>query len=185
MAIFNGAMFAMRPIFARYVLDVGSVGYGIMGATTGLGSITGAIVVSMLPPFKRPGIAIALSMWFFALGLLLYSFAFSFAYILVVEFFMGIVSQMWNTSTFSGLQMAVPAHIRGRVVSLVFMVVQLSFVGQPVVGMLADRFGDQMALGIFGAVPMTLLGFLIIFGWKHYMGLVPLAHEEALTGTPA
>lgn len=179
MAIFNGAMFAMRPIFARYVLDVGSVGYGVMGATMGLGSISGAIIVAILPPFKRPGLVIALSMWAFALCLLLYSFAFSFAYILVIEFALGVVSQMWNTSTFSGLQMAVPAQIRGRVVSMVFMVVHLSFVGQPVVGILADKFGDQVALGIFGAAPVTILGFLIIFGWRHFMNLLPLDHKEA------
>lgn len=167
MAIFNGAMFAMRPIFARYVLDVGSVGYGVMGATMGLGSISAAIIVSMLPPFKRPGIVIALSMWAFALWLLLYSFA------------LGVVSQMWNTSTCAGLQMAVPAHIRGRVVSMVFMVVQLSFVGQPAVGILADKFGDQVALGIFGAAPLTILGLLIIIGWKQFMNLLPVDHEGA------
>ena len=118
-------------------------------------------------------------MWAFALCLLLYSFAFSFAYILVIEFALGVVSQMWNTSTFAGLQMAVPAHIRRRVVSMVFMVVQLSFVGQPVVGILADKFGDQVALGIFGATPLTILGFLIIFGWNQFMNLLPVDHEGA------
>lgn len=38
--------------------------------------------------------------------------------------------------------MAVPEHIRGRVVSMVFMVVQMSFMGQLFIGMLADSVGD-------------------------------------------
>jgi len=164
LSVFNGTISVMRPVFARHVLDVGSVGLGIMGTTLGLGTVMGAVVLSALPPFRRPGLAIAASMGLYALCLFLYAFAFSFAYILVIEFLLGVASQAWNISTFSGLQTAVPEHIRGRVVSMVFMAVQLLFVGQLAIGVLADAVGDQLALGIFGLTPLlTILSLVALY----------------------
>lgn len=173
MAIFNGALFSMRPVFARYVLDVGSVGYGLMAGMSGVGTILGALVATLLPPMKRPGLAISFAMGAYGFGIFLYSFAFSFAYILVVEFFIGIVGQVWNIATFSGLQMSVPAHMRGRVISMVWMVVQLAFVGQLLVGILADAAGDQFALGLFGLLPTIGVALIVLFGYRPLRDLTP------------
>ena len=167
MAIFNGSLNVMRPVFARDVLDVGSVGYGIMGAMSGTGTVVGALTASMLPPFKRPGLAIAFAMFAYGTCLFLYSFAFSFQYVLVIEFCSGLAGQLWNISTYSGLQMAVPEHMRGRIVSMVFMCIQLSFVGQLIIGVLADRFGDQVALRTFGLLPMSILVVTMLVGYRH------------------
>ena len=167
MAVFNGSLNVMRPVFARDVLDVGSVGYGIMGASSGVGTVVGALAASMLPPFKRPGLAIAFAMFAYGACLFLYSFAFSFQYVLVIEFCSGLAGQLWNISTYSGLQMAVPEHMRGRIVSMVFMCIQLSFVGQLIIGVLADRFGDQIALRTFGLLPMSILAVTMLVGYRH------------------
>lgn len=166
MAVFNGALFAMRPIFARHVLEVGSVGYGMMAGASGIGTVAGALVATLLPPFRRPGIMVTLAMLAYSTCIFLYSFAFSFEYVLVVEFWTGVSSQLWNVSTFSGLQMAVPENMRGRVVSMVFMVVQLASIGQLFVGMLADAVGDQLAMGIFGLTPMLVLTAILVFGYR-------------------
>ncbi|MEE9280288.1 MAG: MFS transporter [Myxococcota bacterium] len=166
MAIFNGALFAMRPIFARHVLEVGSVGYGMMAGASGVGTVVGALVATLLPPFRRPGVMITLAMFGYSTCIFLYSFAFSFEYVLVVEFGTGLFGQLWNVSTFSGLQMAVPENMRGRIVSMVFMVVQLASIGQLFVGALADAIGDQLAMGIFGLTPMLVLGGILAFGHR-------------------
>jgi MFS family permease len=166
MAIFNGALIAMRPIFARHVLHVGSVGYGSMAAAAGFGGMFAALVVASLPKARRPGLMIAGSMLGYATLLLLYSFAFSFEYILLIEFGIGIFGQLWTVSTFSGLQMAVPEEMRGRVISLVFMLVMLAPTSQLFVGLLADTVGDQLALGIFGVIPMIVLTGLLVLGHK-------------------
>ena len=57
-------------------------------------------------------------------------------------------------------------EMRGRVLSMVFTLAQLGFVGILAVGALADVVGDQVALGIFGAIPTILLTGLLAFGWK-------------------
>ncbi len=165
MAIFNGALHSMRPIFARHVLEVGSVGYGMMAGAAGVGTVFGAVGATVLPRLRFPGMLIALSMLGYSLCIFLYSFAFSFEYVLVVEFGTGIFGQLWSVSTFSGLQMSVPESMRGRVLGMVFMVVQLSAVGQLFVGALADAVGDQLAMGIFGFVPIVVL--VTILGLGH------------------
>jgi len=164
MAFFNGAIFALRPVFARHVLGVGSEGMGVMMASAGLGTLLGALAATLLPSFRRPGIAITLSMFAFSSCIFLYSFAFSYPYILAVEFASGLAAQVWQISTFSGLQMSVPEAMRGRVMGILFTVVQLAQVGGVFVGRLADQLGDQLAMGIFGAVPMVVLAGLLLFG---------------------
>lgn len=179
MAIFNGALFSMRTIFARFVLKVGSRGFGVMGAAAGAGTMTGAVIASFMPRITRPGTAIVVAMLLFGTTVFLYSFAFSFTYILVIEFLNGLSGQMWSVATFAGLQMAVPEAMRGRVISLVWMVIQLAPIGNLLVGALADAIGDQLALGIFGAIPMVILSLLLLFGWKTLWSLQPLDEATA------
>jgi len=162
MALFNGAISSMRPVYARFVLDVGEVGLGWMSASHGAGTVLMAVALSMLPRFRFVGLWITGGMFGFALCILLYSFAFSYSYILFVEFLLGATGQVWNVTVMAGLQLAVPEHMRGRVISMVFMAAQLGFVGQPIVGALADRFGDQIALGIFGAIPSVVLFLMLL-----------------------
>jgi MFS family permease len=171
LAVFNGAVAAMRPIFARHVLHVDSVGYGGMAAVAGLGGLLAAVVMAGLPSARRPGLMMGWSMLGFSTLIFLYAFAFSYAYVLAIEFGLGVFGQVWNVYTFTGLQLAVPQEMRGRVVSLVFMLVMLAPVGALFVGMLADRVGDQLALGAFGLVPMLILCGILLFGSRQLRAL--------------
>ena len=125
-----------------------------------------ALWLTSMGSFRRPGVWIIGSLWAYALCLVLYAFAFSFEWILAVEFLAGVSGQVWNVTVMAGLQLAVPENMRGRVVGMVFTVAQLGFLGQPVIGFLADRIGDQWALGIFGAIPSVVLAGVLVFGMK-------------------
>jgi hypothetical protein len=107
----------------------------------------------------------------FSTCIFLYSFAFSYAYNLSIEFASGLFAQVWQISAFSGLQMAVPAALRGRVLGILFMLVQLAQVGGLFVGGLADRVGDQLAMGIFGVIPMVVLVSLLLFARRSLSAL--------------
>lgn len=167
MALFNGAVNPMRPIFARHVLHVGADGFGQLSAAHGVGTLIAAAGVALRPPHPRHvGLLIAGTMLGYATGILLYSFGFSFAWAIGAEVWMGFTGQLWNVVAVVGFQLAVPEAMRGRVLAMVFMLAQLGFVGILGVGLLADAVGDQLALGIFGAVPTVLLSALLAFGWK-------------------
>jgi MFS family permease len=166
MALFNGALGPMRPVFARFVLEVGEVGLGGMAAASGAGTILSAIALASLNRFRYIGLWIAGSMLGFSVCVLLYSFAFSYEYILVMEFLLGVFGQIWNVTVIAGLQLAVPPELRGRVIALIFMIAQLGFLGVPLNGILADRAGDQFALGVFGAFPTVILSLILLFGFR-------------------
>ncbi len=167
MALFNGAVNPMRPIFARHVLDVGASGFGMLSAAHGVGTFIAALGVMLRPPHPRHvGLLITGTMLGYAVGLVLYSLAFSFGWALGVEVWLGFTGQLWNVVAVVGFQLAVPEAMRGRVLSMVFTLAQLGFVGILAVGALADAVGDQIALAIFGAIPTVLLTGLLAFGWK-------------------
>ena len=81
-----------------------------------------------------------------------------------VQITAGVAGQLWMVSTYSGVQMAVPEEMRGRVMGLVFMLVTLAQLGALLVGMLADGIGDQLAMGIFGLIPSVALALLLVRG---------------------
>jgi len=166
MAIFNGAISPMRVIFARYVFDAGPEGLGLMSGAHGIGTMAAALFLTLRPPTKNFGILIAGTMMLYAVGILLYAFAFSFEYIVAVEVWLGVVGQLWHICALIGFQLAVPEEMRGRVLSMVFTLAQLGFVGGLLVGLLADAVGDQAAVGIFGGIPTVMLIGLLVFRWK-------------------
>ncbi len=166
MAIFNGALGPMRPVFANSVLGVGEAGFGAMGAAAGAGTILAATWLASLASFRKPGLWIIGSLWAYACCILLYALAFSFEWILLIEFFAGFSGQVWNVTVVAGIQLAVPEHMRGRMIGLVFMVAQLGFIGAPAIGYLADAVGDQLALGVFGLIPSVVLALVLAFGHR-------------------
>lgn len=166
MAIFNGAIGPMRVIFAKYVFEAGPAGFGAMSAAHGIGTVAAAVFLTLRPPAKNFGLLITGTMFLYAVGILLFSFAFSFEYILVVELFLGVIGQAWNICAMVGFQLVVPHEMRGRVLSMVLTLAQLGFIGAGLVGLLADAVGDQLAVGIFGVIPTTLLALQLLFGWR-------------------
>lgn len=163
MSLFNGGLAAMRPVFARHVIEVGAGGYGLLAGAAGAGGIATAIVLALRPRLRHPGVWVVGTMWAFAAIIVLYAFAFSFRYLLVLELLSGVAGQLWMVSTFTGIQMGVPEHMRGRMMSLVFMLVMMSPVGNLMVGALADAIGDQPAMAVFGTIPFVVLGTLWTF----------------------
>lgn len=166
MAFFNGAIVAMRPVFARFVLETGEAGLSGMASAAGTGTVVTAVALSLLPRFRYLGLWIVGGLLGYAIAVFAYAFAFSYPYVLGCELLLGVSGQVWNVTVMAGLQLAAPPHLRGRVLSMAFMVAQLGFLGQPIVGALADRLGDRVALGIFGAIPTIVLTTLLVTQWR-------------------
>ena len=109
------------PIFAREIFH-GDVGrYSVMMAYSGAGAVSGALVVAWLGRFKHMGLTLLLVQ--VAFGLLVTAFAFSrvgwLSHLLL--FLDGAALLVVFSMTASLVQLIVPDHMRGRVVS-VYMV---------------------------------------------------------------
>lgn len=166
MALFNGALNPMRVIYARHVFEAGASGLGMMSAAHGIGTLVAALFLTLRPPTGHFGRLITGTMLVYATGLVCYAVASSFEAILVIELLIGIAGQTWNICAMIGFQLAVPQAMRGRVLSMVFTLAQLGFVGGFFVGVLADQAGDRVAVGVFGAIPTIVLTGLLVFGWR-------------------
>ena len=57
----------------------------------------------------------------------------------------------------TGVQMAVPDSVRGRVLSLRFLVIGMQLVGGLLVGALTEVYGAQVAVAVFALAGASLL----------------------------
>ena len=106
------------PIFASDIFH-GDVGrYSVMMAFSGAGAVVGALVVAWLGRFKHMGLTLLLVQ--LAFGVLLAGFAFSRITWLsnVLLFLDGAALLIVFSMTASLVQLIVPDHLRGRVVSI-------------------------------------------------------------------
>lgn len=151
---------AMMPLFAKNVLDVGSLGYGVLLTAVGFGSIPGGLFVAGMTHSPHKGrTMIAASMLYMgmvaAFGLSTV-FPVSFA-ILVVA---GIGWSMMVTLNQTLLQTHVEDIYRGRVLALYTMANGLMPFGTLAMGTTAAHFGVQGAVVVFALVGLTFTAVL-------------------------
>ncbi|MDA1010800.1 MAG: MFS transporter [Chloroflexi bacterium] len=144
---FFSSMFGMSyqylmPIFARDILDVGSTGYGILGA------VGGAIV--KLGQSRYQGQFMLASAALF--GLLVAGFALStvFWVSLVMVFTSSLMAAIYLNLGMTTLQILVPDELRGRVMGVWSMTWFLTPVGAFFVGAGAEVLGTQTVVAIGG-----------------------------------
>ena len=135
-----------------------------MVACSGMGAVVGALVVAWLGRFRHMGLALLLIQMVF--GALIVAFAFTRIYWLnnVLLFLCGAGLLMVFSMTTSLVQMIVPDHLRGRVVSI-YMV---AFRGGMPLGSLASGFAASLApLPIVLAVNGALVSLVAVYFFFH------------------
>jgi MFS family permease len=161
--IFAGAILAMRPVFAREVLDVGASGLGWLGAAFGVGSLLGSIVVvGMGDRLKWKGLVLILGPLVWVLCMVVYAVSPWFVLNLFLEAGMGLTSPFWATCVMTILQIRVPEQLRSRVLAVHFMIMQGMQLNWVLTGFVADLVGDRMALLIMGGIPAVMLLVMLV-----------------------
>lgn len=115
--IFGGAT-ALLPIYAKDILEVGDLGYGILSASLEAGALLMSIALVLLPPIRRVGLTLLVTVAIF--GLLTMAFGLSRWFPLSVALYAGIgmadqISVVMRQTT---IQLTVPDALRGRVSSV-------------------------------------------------------------------
>jgi MFS family permease len=153
---------AMMPLFAKDVLGVGSLGYGVLLTGVGFGSIPGGLTVAGMTHSAHKGrTMIAASLLYMgmvaAFGL---STVFPLSFIILV--IAGIGWSMMVTLNQTLLQIHVEDAYRGRVLALYTMANGLMPFGTLALGTSAAHFGVQVSVVVFavGGFALTAaLGF--------------------------
>ena len=152
-----GPFEALMPIFAADVLNVGPAALGNLVLAAGVGSLAGSLgVVTFGPGFDQRKIAIAsgLITAFTVTGFAASSW-FPVSVVLAALAAMAMTAFMVNNLT--GIHVEAPDAVRGRVLSVRFLVVGSQPVGGLLVGGLAEIYGAQIAVAALALAGAGLL----------------------------
>lgn len=158
--IFGMSYQTVLPVFARDVLHAGTGGLGLLAAAGGAGAIIGSLAVAT---YTGPrAIRLFLGGGAIGLGAMIFFFAISpiFALSLVFSLFAGFALQLAFTANFAMLQVLVPDELRGRVLSVRFIIFGLAPAGTISLGIGAERFGTPSATAVVGL--LCLIGAVVV-----------------------
>jgi MFS family permease len=159
-SIFGMSYVILMPVFARDILQVGSRGYGFLQTTAGAGSLLGVLIAASLARSTRKGWQAIVGAAIF--GTLLMGFAFSQWYLLSLGlvFFIGLANQIYMTIITTVLQLKLPDHLRGRVMSIYGLTWDLTPAGGIISGAVAEYAGAPVAVAI-GGLMVTAMALMV------------------------
>lgn len=156
------------PVMARDVLFVGSEGFGFLMAAAGLGSLSAALSIAFgLRPSRGLMIGGALA---FGLFETLFSFSRAIPLSLALMFGMGFGVISIAATVNTAIQLTVPDHLRGRVMSVYVTVFAGSTpIGGLIAGSIASAWGAPAAL-LFGGVVSGTVGLAALYASRGLAG---------------
>lgn len=154
---------AFLPVFARDVLHAGSSGYSVLLASSGGGSVVGALIVAAFARDKNLGRAALIML--LALGVAMSSFALSNAlfWSCVFLFVAGAAMIGVFAMVSSLVQLITADQMRGRVMSIYNVAFRGGMpLGSILVGAIVQRLGAPPVIAVNGAL-LVLLGCYFLF----------------------
>lgn len=106
------------PIFALQILHVQPAQLGLLFSAAGLGTIIGALIVASLGDFRYKGLLLLFSLLIWSAALLIFALSTFFWLSFLALFLFGLAQNGVGATTITLLQLRVPPHMRGRVMSL-------------------------------------------------------------------
>jgi MFS family permease len=180
--LFAGNFLVVLPLVAKYVFHGTAGTYSALAAVQGLGALVGALVVATRRHPTKLLILLA-SAWLGA-TLLVAAVAPTLALELLAVGGSGIASAVLGVSINASLQIGCRPEMRGRIISLYFLITYGSnVVGGPVTGWIAQTWNPRWSLAA-GAIPTLVLAAALLVRWRNRLsepGVAAAAsvHESA------
>jgi MFS transporter, DHA1 family, staphyloferrin A biosynthesis exporter len=148
----------VMPIFADAVYGRGVGGLGVMESMAGLGALTGAVTLTVLSGIQRRGVLLMSGIAAFGCALIVFALVELWPLALVMLIVIGLSDMLYIVTVNGMLLTRAPAHLRGRVMSVVMLAdVGMSPLGSIVMGAVAGVVGAQAALAASGSVTVALI----------------------------
>ena len=149
--------YAFLPLFARYVLDAGPTGYGMLTAMAGFGALVAGIWVVSLGNFRRKGRLMVWSGIAWPISLLLFALSSSYFVSLALVFAAGLAQAIVWTVIATLILSSTTQAMRGRVMGLRTGVVVSLPIGNFLAGAVAERFGAPLAQGAYAVSAIVMM----------------------------
>lgn len=150
--------YSFLPVFARYILDAGPAGYGMLTAAAGVGALAAGVWVVSLGDFGRKGRLLVLNAFAWPAALLLFSISTWYWVSLGLVFLAGLAQAITWTVIATLILGHTPQPMRGRVMGLRTGVIVGLPLGNFLAGAVAERLGAPLAQGAYalGAIALML-----------------------------
>jgi MFS family permease len=154
--------YAFLPLFARYVLDAGPAGYGMLTAMAGFGALAAGIWVVSLGNFGRKGRMLVWSGFAWPVSLALLAVSKWYTVSLVLVFVAGLAQAMVWTVIATLILSNTAQLMRGRVMGLRTGVVISLPLGNFLAGALAESVGAPIAQGVYAASAILVMLAIVL-----------------------
>ncbi len=156
-AVFGMSYSTVLPAFVDQVLGAGAAGFGVINAITGLGAVSGALVIARQGGRGRRGQWLFTACLAFPVVLLIFASTPVYVASLALSFGLGMAFMVQFTLINTLLQLQVADEMRGRVLSL-YMLTFFGFApfGNLAMGILAEHWGLSLAIAMSAVVAMLL-----------------------------
>ena len=171
---------ALLPVFAKDVHEVGSVGFGLMGAFVGVGAIVGSLVIAYFSDYPhRAALQLALGVGF---GLALFAFAEAPTYFVALPALsiVGFTFNSYMTLNNSLLFSQVEPGFYGRVMSVYMLSWSLMPLATLPMTALADTIGAPTTVAAAGLIITVFIGAVAVL----YPGYRAIGAEAAPAEEP-
>jgi MFS family permease len=150
----------LMPVFAQDVMHIGSSGLGMLLASTGLGTVVGALSVAHSRRLTEASRIQTITAAGFALLVAAFALTPSLPLAMAILFTAGVISAAFLAITQTSLQMRVDDEVRGRVLSVYLLTWGVLPLGQLAVGALADAVGPPAALASACALALACIALV-------------------------
>ena len=155
--------YAFLPLFARYILDAGAAGYGMLTAMAGFGALLAGLWVVMLGNFRAKGWLLVVGGLLWPVSLLLLAMSTWYYLSLALVFVAGLAQAICWTMIATLILSNTSQAIRGRVMGLrTGVVISLPF-GNLLAGAAAERFGAPIAQGAYAVVAILIMLAIVLW----------------------
>jgi MFS family permease len=117
-AVILGGADALLPIFAKDILDVGAVGYGLLTASKAVGCLVVAVAMALLPPIVSTGRTMVITVGLFGIATVGFGLSSWFWLSLILYALIAAFDQVSVVLRQSIIQLGTPDELRGRVNSV-------------------------------------------------------------------
>ncbi len=138
-------VWTLYPIFAKDEFNVGADGFGLLLTSAGVGAILGALLAGGLARFERQETVQLAAVLAFCAALAGVAVTSSFETALACSLLAGAAEMLLTSSNMAALQLSAPAHLRGRIASLIMFYPALMAAGGLIAGPLATLLGVRAA----------------------------------------
>jgi MFS family permease len=152
---------SLMPVVARNILHGGAPLQGLLLSCIGVGSLIGALIVASMRRSNGYGLPVVIGATCFSLAIIGFGSSQWIPVSLFLGFTIGLFNVTYQTQNQTLLQVMVPRHIRGRVMSIYLLNRGFVPLGALLAGALASHFGGAAALRIMASTALVII-FLVV-----------------------